>query len=600
MMKFNPVDRYFKSTTGGAKVNEILKLTVLSDAREVFLCIRPDGGKYTDFRMKKAGNCFTFYFIPREKGLFFYCFKAEGKQFGLGSKGYADESFGTLYEGGGEFQLTVYSEDFTTPDWLKGGVIYQIFPDRFCRSGDIKPRPCQRLRDDWGEIPDYLPVDGEILNDDFFGGNLKGIIERLGYLKSLGVTAIYLNPVFEARSNHRYDTGDYMKVDTLLGTEKQLKQLFDEAAEMGMRVVLDGVFNHTGDDSVYFNKYGTYPSVGAYASKKSKYSDWFCFNTHPTEYDSWWGIKTLPQTNENSPSFREFVCGENGVLRHYLRLGASGWRLDVVDELPSDFVDEIRSAIKAEKPDAVVIGEVWENVTDKVAYGFRRRYFQGGELDSAMNYPLKNGIISYMLSGDCSELVSVIRTQTDDYPAAALNCMMNILGTHDTPRIVNVLSGVKMPETREEQAALTLTDEQLELGIKRLKIASAIEFTLYGVPTVYYGDEAAMTGWKDPFNRGCMDWEKKGELFDWYARLGEIRRFSPVFASGDTKIEVAGKRVLVFSRTSGDEKIYTAVNLAPFPVVLNFTGVVKELLGGKKGKSVVLKPESVAIIKERL
>jgi glycosidase len=519
--------------------------------------------------------------------------------YGLSPNGYSGEDFGTLFEGGDEFQLTVHSEDYTTPDWLKGGVIYQIFPDRFKRVGDITPRACQRLREDWGAMPDYLPVNGEVLNNDFFGGNLKGITSALPYIKGLGVTAIYLNPIFEARSNHRYDTGDYMKVDTLLGSEADLKELFSTAKKMGIRVVLDGVFNHTGDDSIYFNRYGTYDSVGAYNSKKSKYSGWYCFNSFPNEYDSWWGIKTLPQTNEFCPSFRSFICEKNGVLRHYLRLGASGWRLDVVDELPSDFVDEIRTAVKAEKPDAVIIGEVWENVTDKIAYGYRRRYFQGGELDSAMNYPLKNAIISYMLSSDAGELVSVIRQQTDDYPEDALNCMMNLLGTHDTPRIVNILSGVPVPNGRTEQACTNLTEEQLALGVKRLKIATAIEYTLYGVPTVYYGDEAALTGWADPFNRGCMDWESKGSLVDWYTRLGEIRRKSQVFKDGRTEIEHAGKRVLIFSREKGGEKIYTAVNLATYPVTVNFTSLTVDLLSGESGQSFVLEPCSVRILEEK-
>ena len=254
IVKYNPVSRLHKSITGGVKIKTKIKFTVLSDAGEISLRIRPDGGEYAVFCMKKAANTFTLDYTPNEKGLFFYSFLVAGVPYGLSPNGYSGEDFGTLFEGGDEFQLTVHSEDYTTPDWLKGGVIYQIFPDRFKRVGDITPRACQRLREDWGAMPDYLPVNGEVLNNDFFGGNLKGITSALPYIKGLGVTAIYLNPIFEARSNHRYDTGDYMKVDTLLGSEADLKELFSTAKKMGIRVVLDGVFNHTGDDSIYFNR----------------------------------------------------------------------------------------------------------------------------------------------------------------------------------------------------------------------------------------------------------------------------------------------------------------------------------------------------------
>ncbi len=598
--KYNPVDKFYKSAIGGAKLKEKITFTVVSDSKEVNMLIRPDCGKYTVFRMKKAGNRFTFEYTPKKAGLFFYCFNIDGVRFGMPENGYASKDFSQMGEGGEEYQLTVYSPDYVTPDWLKGGIIYQIFPDRFNKVGDIKPRKCQRLRVDWGGQPEFLPVNGKVLNDDFFGGNIKGIINKLDYLHSLGVTAIYLNPIFMARSNHRYDTGDYMQVDTLLGGESDLKELFDKAKKLGIGIILDGVFNHTGDDSKFFNKYNNYNTVGAYNSKDSEYADWYSFTKFPDKYESWWGIDILPQTNENSPSFREYICGINGVLRHYLRLGASGWRLDVVDELPSSFVKEIRSAVKAEKSDAVIIGEVWENVTDKIAYGIRREYFQGAELDSAMNYPLKNAIINYIITENTSELVSVIRRQTDNYPPQSLNCIMNILGTHDTPRIINVLSGAKYPGDRFKQAEANLETWQYERGVNLLKIASAIEFTIYGVPTIYYGDELGMYGWADPFNRGCMEWGRNSILSAWYAKLGQIRRKFHVFSDGETKIEFCTRGAMVFSRSCKDQKIYTAVNLGAHTLTFDFTEEVENLLNGRIGRSITLGYGDVAIVQEKI
>jgi len=598
--QFNPVDTFYKSVTGGVARNSQIVFRVKTKAEKCTFRIRRDGYKYLSYEMQRDGDCFSLCYRPAEVGLFWYTFLIDGKPYGMPDGGYSAETFEIMQRGGAEYQLTVFDEVYETPDWIKGGVIYQIFPDRFKRAGDIAPRKCQRLRDDWGGMPDYKPVNGKVLNDDFFGGNFRGIISALPYIKGLGVTAIYLNPIFEARSNHRYDTGDYMKPDTLLGSEEELRELIQKADECGIKVVLDGVFNHTGDDSIYFDKYGTYGKKGAYNTQKSPYYEWFTFIDYPEKYESWWGIDTLPQTDEECRSFREFVCGRNGVIRKYLRMGAGGWRLDVVDELPSDFVDEIRLAVKEENPDAVIIGEVWENVTDKISYGLRRRYFQGNELDSAMNYPLKNAIINYMLTENTSELVSVIRRQIDDYPKSSLNCLMNILGTHDTPRIVNVLSGVQMPDGRDAQAACELTKEQYERGVERLKIATAIEFTLYGVPTLYYGDEAPITGWADPFNRKCMDWSSKPGLYDWYAKLSEIRRKSQVFAHGETKIEFWNSKVIVFSRGLDGIKYYTAVNLGPNDVILNFTSEATDELSGASGRSLTVKSGEVCIIKEEL
>ncbi|MBP5308532.1 MAG: glycoside hydrolase family 13 protein [Clostridia bacterium] len=599
-VEFNPVSEGFKSPVGGISVNKTVRFTVFSDASEITLLIRKDGGEYCGFSAIKAENRFDMEFLPVDTGLYFYRFSASGVIFGMPRGGYAAENFSSAETDGGEYSLTVFKEDFSTPEWIKGGVIYQIFPDRFSREGNTLPRPCQNLRSDWGGAPGYLPVNGKVLNDDFFGGNFRGIISRLDYLGYLGVTAIYLNPVFEARSNHRYDTGDYMKPDGLLGTESDLAELFSEAKKLGMGVILDGVFNHTGDDSVYFNKYKNYDSTGAYNSKDSPYSDWYFFNSFPDGYESWWGVDILPETNEASPSFNEFICGENGVLDHYLKMGAKGWRLDVADELPAPFVRNIRKAVKKHGTEAFIGGEVWENVTDKISYGVRREYFCGEELDSAMNYPLKNAVINFLLTETTDEIVSVINGQIDRYPAQALNCIMNILGTHDTPRILNVLSGKRMPASRAEQAADELTAEEYARGESLLKIAAALEYTLYGVPTLYYGDETGATGWADPFNRGCMDWNKTSFLTEYYAKLGAVRRENPVFKKGGTKIFYRAKRAFGFLREGEGERIYVAVNLGPSTPVFTFTNEVTDLLTGRTGREFSAPYGMALILKENI
>ena len=597
---YDPLNKAHKSVAGGIPVGEEVVFTVVSSGEKCSLIICKEGGKNIELPAKKAGNRFSAAFVPKDTGLYFYNFAIDGRPFGMPDGEYASSDFGKLKKNGASFSLTVYAADYSTPDWIKGGAIYQIFPDRFRRVGATVPRTNQRLRSDWGGIPEYKPVFGKVLNNDFFGGTFRGITSSLSYIKKLGVTAIYLNPVFESSSNHRYDTGDYFKFDGLLGTEEDFAELVSKARENGISVILDGVFNHTGDDSRYFNKYGNYSETGAYNSKTSKYYGWYSFRRFPDEYDCWWGVDTLPQTNENDPSFREFICGENGVIRRYLRMGTFGWRLDVVDELPDNFVREIRSAVKAENPEALIIGEVWENVTDKIAYGVRREYLCGNELDSAMNYPLKNAIINFLLTENTAELASVMRRQIDCYPALALHVMMNLLGTHDTPRIINVLSGVKMPCEKEDQAVLELTEEQYTRGVELSKIAAAIEFTVYGVPSVYYGDEAGMTGWGDPFNRRCMNWNAGGELLKYYEKLGKIRSSHGVFKKGDTEIVYLTRGAICFTRSNEKERIYTAVNMGAATPVFVFDGEVTDLLTGKTAKEFSVPYASVRILREIL
>lgn len=461
-------------------------------------------------------------------------------------------ALGTEYR---EYQLTVYKKRTNIPEWFTDGIMYQIFPDRFAKSlsRDIKPKPYAQMNGDWyGSISKYAERPGDAVdNNEFFGGDLYGVAEKLDYLRSLGVNIIYLNPIFEAHSNHRYDTGDYMKVDGMLGGDDALDELIRQCRLRGMRVILDGVFNHTGNDSIYFNAEGNYPSLGAAQGKASEYYDWYSFKSFPDDYVCWWGVKILPTLNKSSRSLRNFISGENGVIRYWLKKGISGWRLDVADELPDGFIAEIRAAAKKEKEDCVILGEVWEDASNKVAYGKRRKYFQGNGLDCVMNYPLKDAIIAYTVSGDAEKIGRVLQTQLENYPEEVTLAQMNFLGTHDTERIINVLSGVDVSEmTNKELAGRELSGYEKALAVSRLKFASTLLYLLPGVPCIYYGDEVGLEGWRDPFNRRTFPWGcGNSELLEHYRSLGRLRmRYRELRA--DTEILKAEDGVFVFRRGS--------------------------------------------------
>ncbi|MCL1983123.1 MAG: glycoside hydrolase family 13 protein [Clostridiales bacterium] len=450
----------------------------------------------------RDGSKFTFEWRSKFAGLYFYYFQARYEW-------NRDERTDSC-------QLTVFEREDDGPAWLSSGVMYQIFPDRFAKS-DKYQAPFQiknhKVHDRWGELPVHAPDEnGVTLNNDFFGGNLAGILDRLDYLEDMGVTVIYLNPVFEAFSNHRYDTGDYHKIDPMLGTEKDFSELCCEASKRGIRVVIDGVYNHTGADSLYFNKYANYKSVGACQGEDSPYFNWYSFIFFPDVYESWWGIDTLPAVNEKADSYLDFIIrGEDSVIRHWLRAGASGVRLDVVDELPDVFLDELRVAVKEEKKDAMIIGEVWEDASNKEAYGERRRYFQGKQLDSVMNYPLKDAIIRYLgYDHNAKWFSDTIEGLRENYPAHTFNSLMNILGTHDTKRILTVFM----------ESSWTYDEAR-----QKLYSALLIWALMPGIPCIYYGDEIGMQGDKDPMNRQCFCPDRKnGEISAYFRRLLNFRK----------------------------------------------------------------------------
>ncbi len=468
------------------------------------------------------------------------------------------------------FQITVYEKQFTVPDWYAGKIMYQIFPDRFKRGQDYSyekksatHHSDQRIyHENWSSEVDIYGKEPEGYKAlDFFGGTLQGIAEELPYIREMGVSIIYLNPIFSSRSNHRYDTADYMTVDPILGTNDDFINLCQAAKELGIRIILDGVFSHTGADSIYFNKYGHYSEKGAFQSLLEKsYSPYFnWYNIHQDAssitYDSWWGFEDLPAVRENDLTFRDYILGQTGVIRTWLRRGAAGFRLDVSDELPDSFIAEMRLVVKDEDPEAVILGEVWEDASNKVSYGSYRDFLLGRTHDNIMGYPFRQAVIDFFknyIAAD--ELVNRLENIREHYPAAAFTSSMNLLGSHDTSRFITEVSGNADPGSRELQMNLFLTDEQREEGLKLLYLATFFQMTYPGTPSIYYGDEIGMEGFRDPFNRRTFDWTKKdSDLRQKIAGLGRLRQNYPVLQTGYIETISASGRLLIFRRYLDDE-----------------------------------------------
>lgn len=509
-------------------------------------------------------------FTPEQSGLYFYRFEIDTWRgtLGITSRFGGESGIDEFGAPEGEcWQLTVFESQYQIPDWLSGGIMYQIFPDRFYRSGTTKYNvPQDRyLHQRWGSQPEWRPNhQGEITNSDYFGGDLEGIIQKLDYLQSLGITCIYLNPIFEAHSNHRYDTADYTKVDPLLGTKEDFKRLCKEANKRGMHIMLDGVFNHTGSDSIYFNRKGRYQTLGAYQSQESPYYDWYQFYQWPEQYACWWNFETLPNVNETNETYNAYINGTDGVIQTWLKAGADGWRLDVADELPDLFLDDITKAAKQVKPTSMILGEVWEDASNKMAYGQRRRYLLGKQLDSVMNYPFREAIIGFLTEKNPAEMMELIMTVLEHYPPSAIHLLMNHIGTHDTERILTVLGGEPLNgRDREWQSKTKLSQEQRSKGLALLKLASLMQYTLPGIPCVYYGDEAGMEGYRDPFNRVCFPWgHEDAELVNWYRSLGKIRHSCEVLKQGTLEPYYADDDCFVYVRSDEavGQKLLVAVN----------------------------------------
>lgn len=609
---FNPKNSAYQSVPHALREGESVRLRICMPreyrCESARLVVQEDGAAAVTFPMQWDGMCETTHewwsvrFTPAKWGLYWYYFEYSVPYSG-GTIKKGPHGKATTQDSGEAWQLTVYKKDYQTPDWMKGGIIYQIFPDRFAigSSGVTNTYAERIVRTDYENDPYWVPVNG-VYNCDYFGGNLQGIREKLPYLQELGVSCIYLNPIFEAHSNHRYNTADYSKVDSMLGSEEDLKELCEEAKKCGIRILLDGVFSHVGQDSVYFNMYRRYEGDGAYNSRKSPYYPWFKFHHWPDDYESWWGIKLLPEIKEDNEQFLEYICGQNGIARRWLRCGVSGWRLDVADELPDVFLDRLRAAVKAENSEALILGEVWEDATNKVAYSARRRYLLGDQLDCVMNYPFADAIIRFVREGDAEAFFEVVEDICANYPPQALHALMNHIGTHDTPRAITALAGEDSSgKGRQWQSVHPLTQEQYRQGVERLKLASLIQFTLPGVPSIYYGDEIGMQGYSDPFNRRFFDWKHRNEeLLEWYQTLAKVRKHSPVLAQGLFRRLPSPEGSICYVRKFKGHEMLVAVNRADNPVSIilpqEYEGTAATLGESPEGCELMLKSNAFSII----
>lgn len=500
--------------------------------------------------------------LPSEPGLLWYYFMAAdrgGKTWFWGNAADGLGGVGALSETApGGYQVTVYDPAYQTPEWMRNGMMLQIMVDRYHCAGkkDVRklpPASYYHLR--WDDDPALIINDdkyGDNCNNDYFGGNLRGIMEKLDYIQSLGVTVLYFNPIFKARSNHKYNTGDYMQIDPSFGTEADFRALCAAARARGMRVILDGVFSHTGSDSLYFNRDGNYGPGGAYNDPDSPYREWYRFRRWPDDYECWWNFKTLPNVHEETESYQRFIIeDDDSVTAHWIRAGASGWRLDVADELPMAFIRKLRARIRREQPDSALIGEVWEDPTNKVAYGEMRCYCLGDTMDSCMNYPLRDAIVEFLCCRcDAPSFVRHLESLRENMPLPFLYSEMNLLGSHDTPRAISVLADIgNMAPDRVYRHPFMMRPEDYARGRQRLIAAWTLICALPGMPCLYYGDEAGLTGMADPYNRATYPWGHEDEgLVETFREIMLTRMRSSALRTGDLRLSAVGSDVVLVER----------------------------------------------------
>lgn len=598
----------FGAAAAGTEVT--LALHVWEEPAVECLCrVWVDGTGESLFPMQRAEQgeqtVFSCRLQTKEPEIIWYSFilKApDGRVFRYGAEEGRTGGEGRLYDREPpSFQLTVYAPR-ALPEWYRTGLVYQIFPDRYRRGQDWRSLaeaalkkgrrgPERRLVEDWDSVPFYSrDATGRVRAWDFYGGTLSGIREDLPRLKRLGVTALYLNPVFEAASNHRYDTGDYKKVDALLGGEEAFRALAVEAEKAGISIILDGVFNHTGCDSLYFNKYGNYNTLGAFQSPESPFRDWYSFNDSPAGYECWWGVDDLPDLQESAAGVKKLILEpREGVIAKWLKAGAKGWRLDVADELSDDFIAEIKAAAIAERgEEALLLGEVWEDASNKISYGKLRRYFLGNELDSVMNYPLREGVTRFLLGEiPASALVERLISLKENYPPTAFYGALNLMGSHDRPRILTVLGEAPEDLRDEEKRRFRLSPEQRRLAKGRVWLMTLLQMTLPGVPCIFYGDEAGLEGYADPYNRGPYPWGREDpDLLAMYRNAVGLRRLSPVFTEGAFLPFACGDEVFGFWRKGEGLAFAVLVNRSRWqeqPVEIPAVGAkVTELVEGRE------------------
>ncbi len=558
----NSRDPYFRLPSGARRTGETVRLRLCVEdaaAQKVYLRLWWDSAEQRFEMTDPKGNGHFEYALtlPDKTGLLWYYFivVTDGEWTFYGNAYDQLGGEGAVYDHEPpSFQITVYDAAYQPPEWMGDGIMYQIMVDRFFSKHRRQP-PKGWLHESWNEPPALMidPQSGDNKADDFFGGDLAGVEEKLPYLKGLGVSVIYFNPIFCSPSNHKYNTSDYGCIDPSFGTEQDFVRLCRRAEEMGIRIILDGVFSHTGSDSRYFNKSGEYGEGGACRDQNSPYYKWFDFERWPDKYDCWWGFDTLPNVREMEPSYIHYMLtGEDAIVPTWLHKGASGWRLDVADELPMEFLRILRCAVKKEDPDACVLGEVWEDASHKEAYSEVRTYCLGDTLDSVMNYPMREGIIDFLIGKmDACTLKRRLDSLYENYPEPFARSLMNLLGSHDKARIINRLCGAA-PEQRPrgERKHTYLTYEQYALGRERYIKAWSFICAMPGMPCIYYGDEVGAQGEDDPFCRGTYPWGREDDaLIEEITRVNQMRLASDVLRRGAMELSAPNGDTLIVRRT---------------------------------------------------
>lgn len=598
----NSQDITYRNPFGSVESGEEVKITIKAhNAEEVYLIIYHSDVMKESSLMKKDGELFHYSISTKNfLGNIYYHFKVileDESQIYYGNNVENLGGEGMVYTyNPSSFQVTVYNP-WSIPKWFKEGIVYQIFVDSFYNGNEdgkvLNPKVNSFIYGSWYDEPMYIKDhNGKVIRWAFYGGNLKGVIKKLDYIKALGATIIYLNPIFESSSSHKYDTGDYEKIDPMFGNEETFKELCHKSHSLGIKIILDGVFSHTGADSKYFNKYNAYEELGAYSSKESKYYGWYRFKNYPNDYECWWGVDSLPNVDEMNEGYLNYIVkDENSVIAKWMRCGADGWRLDVADELPDEFINALRKKTKEINKDAIVLGEVWEDASNKVSYGIRRNYVLGEELDSATNYALRNIILDF-LKGDINGVGFKRRVLSlyENYPKEFFYSCLNILGSHDTERIMTTFLG---------------RGRTKEMAKKLIKLARLIQITLPGVPCIYYGDEIGLNGGKDPENRKAYPWGFEDiDLINHYSELIKIRNKQKALIEGDLGFLEVQDDLVLYTRSTIDERVYIAINRSfvnEAYINFDYTNKNLEFIYGnrtKNNKRLIIEPLSSLVFKE--
>lgn len=550
---------------------------------DIYFCVQK-GNEILPFKLKHKMNKDGVGYFESEDDVFletraiykyYFSYKCDGyrrfikKEDILGPDGIMQEEM---------FKMSV---NFKAPEWAKGRMMYHIFVDRFYRGSDdeMKEMPRRHIHKSWNE-PIMVQGDEEgIWNNDFYGGDLKGITQKLDYIKSLGVKILYLSPIVYSQSTHRYDASDYEMVDPYAGTLDDLKELCDEAHKRGMKVVLDAVFNHTGSDSKYFNKYQNpewNDGKGAFYDKDSEYRSFYrwYYNgaTGKEEPAYWWGFDTLPVCNGESLEWQNYIVGEGGIIDQWFQCGIDGLRLDVADELTDDFIEKIRVAVHRNKPDGFILGEVWKNPM----YMGRGYIEKGTGMDSVMNYNFIGALIRYFRYGEVDQLAQKIREIRNSYPTDTWHTAMNFTSTHDMTRGINLWDEKifkrdgewpwnLIDENHKVAQAYRMSPEQYE---KAKEIYMAYVFSLAfmpGILSIFYGDEIGVQGVGNLDNRKPMPWDSPDqELLEFFKIVGAIRNAEEFMYEADLKVRDINVNYMAFERVSGDERAFVVVNRTPF------------------------------------